>query len=135
MRVPFCLLLISISLFAVSPTIISRNSQWPPQGGSAFGFGGPYELIAQAVPTSPTDVVAVTSHIIGIWIHNPTGGTDRTLTFKDKQGSPIALPLDGQVITAGTDVTFNAPFGILASGGMTISASGTGLIYQIVFTH
>ncbi len=128
------LFLAGIALFAASPTLISRNSR-PIEPSGASPFGGPYEFVAQAVPQVATDVVAVTSHIIGIWVHNPTGGSSVTLTFKDKQGSPAALPLDGQVIPAGQDVVFNAPFGVLASGGMTITASGSGLTYEIVFTH
>jgi hypothetical protein len=122
------------NLFAVSPTLISRSGR-PITPSGASTFGGPWEINAQAVPTSATDVAAVTSHIVGMWIHNPTGGSSITLTFKDKQGTPQPLPLDGQVITAGQDVVFNAPFGVLASGGMTITASGAGLTYSIVFTH
>ncbi len=120
--------------FAASPTIIDRTGgRLLPTG--AASYGGPYELPSQAVPTSATDITTSTAHILGLWVHNPTGGSSITLTFKDKQGTPQALPLDGQVITAAQDVVFNAPFGILAQGGMTISASGAGLSYVVVFTH
>lgn len=126
--------LCAVCLFAASPTLINRNSQWPPQGNS-FGFGGPYEFISQLMPTGSTVVTAKTAHIIGIWLHNPTGGSSITVTIKDAQGTPQPLPLDGQVITAGTDVVFNAPFGVLASGGITVQASGSGLTYQVQFTN
>jgi len=117
-----------------SPTIIDRTGGRLLPTGSA-SFGGPLETFSQAVPTSATDITASTAHILGVWIHNPTGGSSVTLTFKDKQGTPQPLPLDGQVIAAAQDVVFNAPFGVLAQGGMTISASGAGLSYEVVFTH
>ncbi len=117
-----------------SPTIIDRTGGRLMPSGPA-SFGGPLETWSQAVPTSPTDITGSTAHILGLWVHNPVGGSSITLTFKDKQGTPQPLPLDGQVITAGSDVVFNAPFGILAQGGMTISASGAGLSYEVVFTH
>lgn len=122
-------------LSAAPPVLINRNAQWPPQSGPAFSYGGPYEFKSQAMPTSSTVVTARDAHIIGIWIHNPTGGSSITVTIKDAQGTPQPLPLDGQVITAGIDVVFNAPFGVLASGGITVQASGAGLQYQMVFTN
>lgn len=121
-------------LFAAPPTPISRNNQWPPQG-QYFAFGGPFEFVSQAMPTTSTVVTAKTAHLLGIWLHNPTGGSNVTVTVKDGQGTPQPLPYDGQVIPAGTDTAFNVPFGVLASGGITVQASGAGLTYQIVYTN
>jgi hypothetical protein len=87
------------------------------------------------MPQTSTVVTAHTAHIIGIWLHNPTGGSSVTVTIKDAQGSPQPLPLDAQVIAAGTDVVFNAPFGVLAQSGITVQASGAGLTYEFVFTN
>lgn len=117
-----------------SPAIVDRTGGRLMPSGPA-SFGGPLEIPSQAVPTSPTDITGSTAHLLGLWIHNPTGGSSITLTFKDKQGTPQPLPLDAQVITAGQDIVFNAPFGVLAQGGMTISANGSGLSYGVVFTH
>jgi hypothetical protein len=128
------LILLACALSAQSPTLINRNAQWPPYSGSAFSYGGPFEFVSQSLPTTPTVVTPKTAHIIGIWLHNPSGITIN-FTIKDQQGTPQPLPLDGQAITSPNDVAFSAPFGVLAYGGITVSASAPGLIYQIVFTN
>src|SRR4051812_31103802 len=81
-------------MWSASETVISRGSQWPPQAGSSYSFGGPYEIYYKAIPTSLTDLDTRDSRIIGYCIYNPTGGSI-TVTFQTKDASPLPLPLSG----------------------------------------
>ena len=124
------------ALWSAPPTLISRNSQWPPQSGASFSYGGPYEFVSQDMPQTATDVTKRNAHILGIWLHLPTtASTSVTVSVKDKQGTPQPLPGDGTILTPGSDLVLNSPFGVLAYGGITVSASGAGLTYQVVFTN
>lgn len=119
-------------LFAASPTIINRNGQWPPQG-NAFGFGGPFEIRWQACPLSLTDVSTRDARLIGVTVSNTTAGA-LTFTFQTKDASPLALPLSGS-IPANTAVNFSIASGLLSTGGMSVQASGAGLLYAVQFTN
>lgn len=124
--------LCAVCLFAASPTIINRNGQWPPQGNS-YGFGGPFEIRWQPCPLSLTDVATRDVRLINVTVSNTTAGA-LTFTFQTKDGSPIALPLSGS-IPANTAVNFNIPAGLLSTGGMSVQASGAGLLYSAVWTN
>ncbi len=123
-------------LWAVNPvftTVVSRDSTWPPQAGSSYKFGGPYEIPWQAVPTSLTDLDTKDSHIIGYCFYNSTGG-NVTLTIQTKDASPLPLPLSGPIAT-GVSVCTNAPFGILTKGGWSVQAGGAGVYVSATWTH
>lgn len=122
-------------LWAVNPvfTTYSRDSTWPPQAGSSYRFGGPYEIYWQAVPTSLTDFDTKDSHIIGYCFYNSTGG-NVTLTIQTKDASPLPLPVSGP-IAAGVSVCSNAPFGLLSKGGWSVQAGGAGVYMSAVWTH
>lgn len=122
-------------LWAVNPvaTSVSRDAQWPPQAGSSYRFGGPFEVYWQAVPTTLTDLSTRDAHIIGYCFYNSTGGSI-TLTLQTKDASPLPLPVSGP-IAAGISVCSNAPFGILSKGGWSVQASGAGVLYNAVWTN
>lgn len=123
----------AIALYPAVEPSTSRDSQWPPQAGSSYKFGGPYEIPWKAVPTSLTDISAQSSHIIGYCFYNSTGGS-LTLTVQTKDGTPRPLPLSGP-IASGISVCFNAPFGILTTGGWSVQAGGSGVFYSATWTH
>lgn len=128
-------LLTAALLWAVNPvfTTVNRDATWPPQAGSSYKFGGPYEIYWQAVPTALTDFDTRDVHIIGYCFYNPTGGSI-TLTIQTKDASPLALPLSGPIAT-GISVCTNAPFGILSKGGWSAQAGGAGALMSAVWTH
>lgn len=128
------LLVVSVA-WAASFTPITRNSGWPPQAGTAYKFGGPYEIYWQAVPTSLKDMdsCACDNHIISYAFYNPTGGAI-TLTVQTKDASPLALPGSGS-LAAGQSVLFNIPGGLLVKGGWSVQASGPGVLFSGVWTH
>lgn len=127
---------IGVLLTAQTPTVLSRNNKWPPQG-SAFSFGGPFEIYYQAVPTSLTAISTHDAHLIGYCVSNSSGGA-LTFTIQTADASPLPLPITGSIPalgSAGSSVCFNAPFGLLSKGGFSIQASGSGLYYQLVWTN
>jgi hypothetical protein len=126
-------LILASSLWPVTLPSVSRDSTWPPQAGSSYKFGGPYEVPWQAVPTSLSDLSTRDSHIIGYCFYNSTGGS-LTLTIQTKDATPLPLPISGP-ITSGTSVCSNAPFGILSKGGWSVQASGAGILFNAVWTN
>ena len=133
----FALLLVAVALLiAGNPvaTSINRNAQWPPQG-THFSYGGPFEVAWQAVPTSLTDLDSYVGNarLLGYCIYNPSGGAI-TFIIQTKDTSPLALPMSGSV-AAGTSACFNAPFGLLSTGGVSVQAGGAGMYYSAVWTH
>jgi hypothetical protein len=124
-------------LFAASPTAINRNAQWPPQAGSQYGFGGPFEIYWQVVPQTLTDVCSGATcgdvHLIAVTFYN-SGASAATITFQTKDASPLPLPLSGS-IAAGTSVSWNQPAGLLSKGGFSIEASASGVYYSAVWTN
>jgi hypothetical protein len=112
-----------------------RTGKWPPQAGSSYSFGGPFEIYYQAVPTSLTDVDSYVgdNRIISYAFFNSTGGA-LTLTVQTKDGSPLPLPGNGS-LAAGTSVLFNIPAGMLVKNGWSIQASGSGVYVSAVWTH
>jgi len=128
-------LIFSPRMWAAALTSSSRNSGWPPQAGTAYKFGGPYEIYYQQVPTSQKDVDSYTgdNRILSYEFYNSTGGS-LTLTVQTKDASPLPLPGNG-TITAGQSVLFNIPAGRLVKNGWTVQASGTGVYMSAVWTH
>lgn len=90
--------------------------------------GPGYEVPATPVSTAMADVTTITAHILGLWVYN-SGTSPVTLSLKDRQTVPVSLPNDGAEIGPGSTVTVNAPFGLLAQNGFSISASETGLVF------
>jgi hypothetical protein len=115
--------------------VVNRTAQWPPQAGPSYGFGGPFELLWQAVPTTLTDLSSSTGniHIIGMTVCNFTGGAI-VLTWQTKDASPLSLPLAGS-IAANTCVDWNRPSGLGSTGGASMSAASTGLSVGVVWTN
>ena len=128
-------LLLAVLAWATNPvfTTVNRNAQWPPQAGTSYGFGGPYEVYWQAVPTTLTDLSVRDAHIIGYCIYNPTAGVI-TITVQTKDASPLALPLSGPMAAA-TVACNNAPYGILSKGGWSIQGGGAGALFSASWTN
>ena len=106
---------------------IVTRSAWPQ------AYGGPFEVYWQAVPTSLTVVDANSSHILGACVSN-TSGSSINFTLETNDASPLALPLMGS-IPANSQVCSNSPFGLLTNGGFSVTATSTGLTYEVVWTH
>lgn len=106
---------------------IAIRQGWPQ------AYGGPYDVYAQAVPTSLTTVDAATSHILGICVANTTGGA-LTFTYQSGDATPIPLPPNGS-IPANTQVCNPTPWGLLANKGFAVQAGGAGLVYGMTWTH
>ena len=129
------LLQVSLPLLADNPveTSTSRNSQWPPQSGTAYSFGGPYEVAWKAVPTTLTDLDTRTIHLLGYCVYNTTAGT-LTMTIQTKDASPLPLPLSGP-LAAGTSACFSFAAGLKSTGGASLSTTSTGVYYSAIWTH
>ena len=123
MKKLLCALLLSLPLGAQTIT----RSSWPTN------YGGPYEIYYQAVPTSLTGFETRDVHLLGYCVFNSTASA-LTFTIQSKDTSPLPLPLNGS-IAANTAACNNSPFGLLSKGGFSVQASGTGLYYQMVWTH
>jgi hypothetical protein len=134
-------LIAASALMAVNPVfsnVVSRNSQWPPQG-SNFSFGGPFEIPWQAVPTTLTDLSTRDTHIIGYCFYNSTSSAI-TLTIQTKDASPLPLPISGPIAGSsagvpGTSVCPNLPFGILAKGGWSVQAGSSGVYMNAMWSY
>jgi len=90
------------------------------------------ELVGKqtAVPTSPTDIIAVDTYINTIWVANTTAGS-LTLLVKDKQGTPATLvPTIAIAANTGTLINFGDSCQY-CPGGVTWSASNTGLVASV----
>jgi hypothetical protein len=123
---------LKLGLLALSTALLfgqssSTRFDWPA------AYGGPYEIPWQAVPTTLTALDTRDVHLIGYCVSNNTGAS-LVFTIQTKDGSPLPLPLSGTV-AANTAVCNNSPFGLLAKGGFSVQAGGTGLYYQVVWTH
>lgn len=106
---------------------IATRSGWPQ------AYGGPYDVYYQPVPTSLTTVDALTSHILGYCVSNTTGGA-LVFTIQTGDGTPLPLPVTGS-IAANTGFCNNTPWGMLSNAGFAVQASGSGLLYQVTWTH
>ncbi len=130
------ILLVASLAWAASLTSYTRSSGWPPQAGTAYKFGGPYEIYYQVVPiTTAKDVdsTAGDNRIISYMFYNSTAGS-LTLTVSTKDAAPLPLPGTG-AIAAGQTVLFNIPGGMLVKNGWTVLSSGTGVYMTAVWTH
>lgn len=121
-----CFALLAMIVFAASPTVLTRT-HWPT------AYGGPYDVYYQAVPTSLTALDTRDVRLLGVCVYNSTSGA-LTFTIQTKDASPLALPLTGS-IAANTTVCNNTPWGLLSTGGFSVQASGSGLLYQVTWTH
>jgi hypothetical protein len=128
-------LVAAVTLLATNPveTSTSRNSQWPPQAGAAYNFGGPYEVAYKAVPTTLTDLDTQTIHLLGYCFYNSTAGA-LTITIQTKDASPLPLPLSG-ALAAGGVACFSFPAGLKSTGGASLSTTTSGMYYHAVWTH
>ncbi len=129
----FLWMLAIVAVAQAAITVQNRTANWPPQSGTSFAFGGPFDFYYQAVPTTLTAIDTNDSHIIEVTVVNTTGSA-LTFTLQTGDATPLALPLSGSV-AANTSVSFNVPAGILVKGGFSAQASGTGLCFHITWTH
>lgn len=107
--------LLALSLVA-APTLII-----PPTGILTT-----VEINWTACPTSPEAIISET-----IWLDSISfgvAGTGRTVNLADKQSSPIT-PLTTIALTANQFTTI-ALAGGRFGGGMTLTCSGAGVVYQ-----
>lgn len=134
----FLIVLAGLGAVAIAQvTVLNRTANWPPYSGASYSLGGPYEVAYQAVPTSLTAIDTRSSHFIGYCVSNSSGGA-LTFTIQTKDGSPLPLPITGSIPalgSPGSSVCFNAPFGLLSTGGFSVQASGAGLYWAAAWTH
>jgi hypothetical protein len=102
------------------------NGIFTRQSASAHGGPSDYEITPQQVPTSATDMCSQDVHITEIVLTNNTAGAI-TVSFADKQGTPVPLLPDAVSVPSYTVIAFEFPRGALMVGGITWSASGAGL--------
>jgi len=87
----------------------------------------------QAMPTSLTSVVPISSRLISVTFVNTTG-SPITITFQTNDASPVSLPLAGS-LAANTSVNFNIPAGLLCNKGFSVQAGGSGVNYSLVWKN
>jgi hypothetical protein len=91
-----------------------------------------YHVTPVLLPLSPTDVVAQDVYVEEIDLVYPTTNTGNSVvTIQDKQGSP--LPIWQGTLTPGTNVSFPYPSTRFSPGGITWSATATGVTGYISF--
>jgi hypothetical protein len=129
----FLWMLAIVAVAQAAITVQNRTANWPPQSGTSFAFGGPFDIFYQAVPTTLTALDTKDCHIIEVTVYNSTG-SPITFTMQTGDASPLAMPLTGSV-AANTSVSFNIPGGLLVKSGFSVQASGSGLNFHATWTH
>lgn len=110
------------TLFAQIPTQVIKNS----------GYTYRYHVVPVVLPLSPTDLVTQDVYVEEIDLVYPSTQTGNSIvTISDKQGSP--LPIWQGVLTPGSNIAWSFPSTHFASGGITWSATATGVTGYITF--
>jgi hypothetical protein len=100
-----------------------------PAVSSIGNFAGLVNIKPQAAPTSLTAVTTYDSSVIAVTVTN-TAVSALTFTLQSRETVPVAL-LSAVSIAPNTTYVVSLPYGHWMVNGMSVQASGAGLIYYI----
>ncbi len=83
----------------------------------------------QAMPSTPTNLTSTDTYIFQLTVSNTTGGA-LTITISDRATSAKALFTTVSIAANSTQI-YSFPEGVKMKGGITWSASNTGLVASI----